>query len=152
MTDKVEELFYPVKTALEPIFQAEAAVEVDTLGLSSAQRAQRHADFTAMIRETGVEAQTVGKRLYELQTHADVAAAQGAEDADVQAAQGQREEMRRVLRETYGPKGTDDLIARTQKFVRAHPRLHQILELRDIGSDTALGLALVEHVRRSNFR
>lgn len=50
------------------------------------------------------------------------------------------------------PIEAEKLLARAQKFVKQHPKLHAQLGVGGIGSRPDVVIPIVEHVRRINFR
>lgn len=140
---------YPVDVALRPAFEQRRDDLAVGLGLDTTKIAAREADFTDVMRQTGLDPHVVGTPLYDLLTSAELAEQRGAEAVDVQPL---NEESRRLLRETYGAKDAEDLLARAQSFVASQPKLAAMLRTRGIGSQPKVVAMLVEHVRVHDYR
>lgn len=157
------EVLYPPEKALEQPFRREAEQAHDVVGLDTPGREKRQAEFTTMIKDTGLDPYVVAPVLYGLQTEADVLDARGEQlslqeggepqaDDEARVMQAWNEEARRTLRETYGQHEAEDLLARADRFVTAHPKLATLMGRHGIGSRPEVVEAIVEHVRRVNFR
>ena len=145
---------FPVAVALRPVFEASDASLAETLGLTTEQRATEQKEFTQAIQESDLDPYVVGQRIYTHLVKARVAEARGRGDEGklARTIQEGNETIRRELRSTYGPKETDDLIARAQRFTKQFPKLHAILGTAAIGSRPDVVIPIIEHVRRVNFR
>lgn len=142
---------HPIETALrEPLRERQSDL-VDVLGLTQTQQQARHRDYADLIRRTGLEPLTVGARLYDLMTDADLEDARGTA-VDAAQVTAWSEESRRQLRVTYGAKEAEDLLQRVQKFTREHPKLAAIVQRRGIGSRPDVVQLLVDEVRRRGYR
>jgi hypothetical protein len=140
---------YPVDVATRGTFEEHKDTELAVLGLTAEQRATRHRDHNALIAATGVDEYSVGKLLYDAKISADIAVARGEAEPDLQAL---NEEARRVLADTYGRDEVEPLLTRVREFARQHPKLAAILQTRGIGSQVPVVTALVDHVRRIDWR
>jgi hypothetical protein len=63
-----------------------------------------------------------------------------------------KNETRARLRNTYGAKDAEDLLARTQKFVKSTPALAKILQKRGLGNRPDVVQAIVSHVFSTGYR
>ena len=61
-------------------------------------------------------------------------------------------ESREQLAVTYGPKDAEDLLARTNRFVKQHPKLAERLRERGLGSRPDIVRDLVAHVFSTGWR
>lgn len=147
-------VLHPIATALRPTFANRADDHRVVLGRTEAERVVHDEAFTRdIIRGPNLDPYGIGKLLYDHQVDGQVAAARHGEDPELAAkivAWG--EDTRQRLDATYGRGDTDALLARAKKFVAAHPQLSALLGTRGIGSRPEVVTAIVEHVRRVNFR
>lgn len=145
---------FPVEVALRPAFEQREADLSNVLGLTTEQRAAEQKEFTQTIRASGLDGNVIGKRIYDLSVDARIAQLRGADDEDALASRLQRhsEETRQQLAGVYGREEAEKLLARAQKFVKQHPKLHAQLGVGGIGSRPDVVIPIVEHVRRINFR
>lgn len=140
------------RTALDQPYRDHADTVRIVLGLTSAEARAREDTLTAAITEARLEPYTVGKTLIDLATAADVRQQRGV-DLTAAEIQALNEASREAIHDTYGERYAADLLARADKFVRAHPKLNALIAERvGIGSHPKLVAALVEHVRVTNFR
>lgn len=136
---------FPIDVALRPAFREAETALGDVLGLTSAQRKARTDEYVSLVRETGIDPHTLAPVIYNAHVEAQVAAARGAGDVDVQAL---NENTRRAVREAYGGERAEKLLDEVRTFVRQHPRLQSILQARGIGSRPEIVMGLIDHVRR----
>lgn len=142
---------YPMQIGLRHVFTNRANDLADELAETKAERDVRHKEFIAMARAAGFTQHGLLERLYNAEIDADLADARGNEYDD-SAAHQSGAKVRAQLRATYGDKEAETLIAAAQKFVEQHPKLHQALGRRGIGSRQDIVIPIIEHVRRTNFR
>lgn len=127
----------------------------DRTGLTLEEQAAEYRDFRVMSGAADLqETAALAELLHTEWTDARLAQARpGGDDAELEARVAADVEASRVwLREEYGAKDGEALLARVHKFAHQHPKLLAILETRGIGSKPKVVEALVEHVRRINFR
>ena len=142
---------FPAETALRETFRTRQDEVSDVLGLSHAQRIDRHRAHVALVRESGLQQNTeLAGMLYDELTTAEIAAARGADDdVDLEAqVRADTEASRKALRDLYGRDRADKILSRLQAFVSKHPKLKTLVNTRGIGSKPAVVLALAEHVRK----
>lgn len=139
--------FYPIEGLLKPTFDENLPRLGDKLGLTLEQQAAERHQFSETIRAAGLDL-TVGRLIHNAWTSARLAPDTSTEE-DLLA---QTEATRRALREHWGAADAEDLLRRAQKFVKQHPGLSKTLGTGTLGSRRDIVEALVEHVRRVNFR
>jgi len=156
-------VLYPPAAALEQPFRQEAETLHDVVGLTTEARDARETAFTTMIEQTGIDPYALGAELYKAQTEVDVLDARHEQlshedsgpvqpDEEARVIQGWSQETRTRLRESYGQARSEELLARTDKFVKAHSSLQALVRRHGIGSRPDIVEGLVEHVRRVNYR
>lgn len=122
----------------------------DGLGMSIEEQIAERKQFSAIARNAGLFP-GVARAIHDAWTSARLQPV--VDEADEHRSLGQANtETRRALREQWGAKDAEDLLQRAQKFVKQNPKLASILSTGNIGSRKAIVQALVEHVRRVNFR
>lgn len=141
---------YPLERSLRDTLQGRVAELSDIVGLSTEQRVARHREFVAMVRDADLSP-AVGKTLYDLVTDQDIAAFRGTDLLDDATRQTWRAESRRLVRATFPQENAERLLERTDRWARQHPKLAARLSP-GLGDHPKIVLALVEHVRRVNFR
>lgn len=122
----------------------------DTLGMSIEEQTVERGEFSDIARRAGLFP-GVARAIHDAWTSTRLAAPVDEAEEDEQLRQANTE-TRRALREQWGAKDAEDLLQRAQKFVKQHPKLATILSTGNIGSRKVIVQALVEHVRRVNFR
>jgi hypothetical protein len=146
---------YPVDVAMESTYAGRADDHRTVLGRSEAERIAHNEAFTEdIVRKPGFDPYGLGKVLHDYDLSAQIADARGEPDIDDAQLAAWSEETRQKLHGAYdgGPALVDDLLARAQKFTSAHPKLHELLGRRGIGSRPDVVLAIVEHVWRTDWR
>ena len=147
---------FPVEVGLRPVLAQRQDELMDVLELGQAARIQRHREFVAAVRESGLEPSTVGQALYNVWTDAEIAAARGTlPDTDDDDGSGWEpalvEDITRTLRNSYGPARAERLLVAAQTFVAEHPRLARVLQTPGIKTRPGFRLVvdqIVEHVRQ----
>jgi hypothetical protein len=145
---------FPIETALRETFDENLTKLGDRTGLDLAAQATERREYAAVMRATGLhEHAGLAKLIHNEWTNARMADAGPVDDVDLDAQiDVQNEASRSALRGQWGAEGAEDLLQRAQKFARQHPKLAAILQTRGIGSRPHVVQALVEHVRKVNFR
>lgn len=143
-----KEMFSP-EVALRPTLSSRVDDVANVMGLDHAKRQARHRDFVALVRETGLDPNTVGAELYDAYTDAQLAEARGTELDEAQI-HTWKEDARRELRQAYGA-DAEPLLKAADQFIQKHPRLQRVLDTRAIGARPEILRAIVDHVRRQRF-
>jgi len=140
-----------VHRGLEPAYTDREVEVADTLGLDTAQRKAAEQAFSHIIHEAGLDANVLGRRLYNLEVDRQLAEIRGR-DVDEAAANTRllkdTEETRQRFTATYGREEGQKLIKQTQEFVKRHPGLAAILARAGIGSRADVVIPIAEEVRR----
>lgn len=149
--------FYSVEAMMKGSLDPNLAALGDAGVLTFAQQAAERKEFSALMRATGLDALTVGTLIHDRFTAARLAnlrddGTEAAELALEREIRANEEASRTALRELYGAQEAEALQLRAVKWMRQHPKLNAIVNTRGLGSQPALVLALVEHVRRTGFR
>lgn len=127
----------------------------DRLGWGVEQQAAYRHDVAETLTEAGLHQTLEGAELVTtLHTDALMAIARpGGDELDVEAQiAADIEASNQAEREYWGAAYAEDLGTRRVKYVRAHPKLKAMLEVRGIGVKPAVVRFLNEFVRDSNFR
>jgi hypothetical protein len=158
---KVAAKVYPVKTdRLSNAARVAYTNREDDLrfkaGLTRDEAEQKAADAYAAGEEAGIgpfDRNELIHRLFNADVDQVVADARGTgAEPDEATEQVRREEARRAVAVAFPQDDVDELLARTNRFVKAHPRLRATLDRSGLGNDRDTVVSLVEHVRAVNFR
>jgi hypothetical protein len=144
-----------VDVAMKTAYASRADDHLMVLGRTDADRVARDQAFTEdIVRKPGFEPYGLGKMLYEHAVNADIADTRGEPDVEDAQLVAWNEEARRALVSRFdgGPARVEDLLARSKKFTEAHPKLHELLGRRGIGSRADIVLAIVEHIWETDYR
>lgn len=77
---------------------------------------------------------------------------EGDETAFAQRIEAGNAEIREQLAVTYGRQGGEEILERTRRFVRAHPRLAALMRDHGLGSRPDLVLGIASHVFSKGWR
>jgi len=122
----------------------------DALGTSKEQHAKIRNEFVEIENATGL-APGVVARIANSFIDGEIARAR-ADDKDAYDAEASKgldranEKLRHALRATYG-EDAEDLLERTQRFVRAHPKLAKVLQSHGLGSRRDIVEGIAAHVQ-----
>lgn len=141
---------HPLDVALREPFRLKREALTD-VGFTLEQVQQRERDVLALVRETGLDPYSEVPLLYDLVVAADIADQRG-EPFDEAQEQAWREESYKGLREEYGQRDAEMWLGRAAKYAREHPKLAAQMQRRGIGSRPEVLKAIVEHVRRVDYR
>jgi hypothetical protein len=123
-------------------------------GLNTDGRKQLDQTFRTIQQETGLPEEEVN-RILDGHINGLLGEARVTDDTEEAAAARRIEadtiETRSRLATLYDT-DAEDLLERTQRFIRLHPKLAQVLQRRGLGSRPDIVLPLVEHVRNINYR
>ena len=154
-----QEMFSP-EVALRPVM-AERLTDVMTiLQVPQAARVERHREFAEAIRASGLDPNTTGAALYNLQVDSEIAQARGevaVPDNDgepLAAALPPRmvEDVLRSLGAWLGPERGEKLVGALNAYLAAQPGLSRILSTPGITARADFRPALdqiIEHVRKT---
>ena len=131
----------------------------ERLHMSTAERTRLAEDFRGLEESTGLRDDVV-LRLADRHIDSLLQGAQprtAAETEARQVAQQQRlaeaaAEVRSQVRRHYGDQDAEGLLARVEKFAKAHPDLHELLQDPVVQGDQELMAGLVAHVFSSGYR
>ena len=142
---------YPPAEALGNTFRAHEDDEAVILGLTAEQREARHTEFATVVKESGIQA-PLGEAIYKAGSALDRARARTPEGEEVAFdGQGAAEARRRELRDIYGAREAEKLMARVISFGEQHAGLGKLLKHERVLYDRDVLHGLVEHVRREGI-
>ena len=147
--------FYRIERAMDLTFNDNLTKLADRTGLSLDAQATERSQYADLMRASGLDQNlAVAELLHTAWSDARMADARpGVEQADVLAEiAAMNEATRAALREEYGARDAEELLQRTNKFVKQHPKLAAIMKTRGVGSRLDVVTALFDHVRAVNFR
>src|SRR5687767_1135357 len=138
---------FPVHVALREDLQRHQE-DLSAIGFSDAERRTLNRDLVTAVREAGVDAPTA-RPIIESAIQAALNVRRGATTAPEDAAQRDEETMR-ALRREYGA-DYERLSARVETFLQQQPKFAAWLQ-GDVGKQVHIRRALLEHVRKQQFR
>lgn len=129
------------------------------VGMPRAERQQLRSTIASIARDTQLPDVAVAKvvdalidtRVAGTRVLTD-AEAEADEVARLQQIQKNNEELREQFAKHYGAKDGEQLLERTQRFVRSHPKLAAILKENGIGSRPEIVEAIAAHVFSNGIR
>jgi hypothetical protein len=152
--DEIITTLWPPDSGLDDAVQQHERTLREVAGKTTTEIDTFKEDVRAQALETGLRLDgplSPGRLLLNAAVDAATADARG-EAFDPTQIQRWNEETRADIHATYGTEHGDELITRARKFVQQHPKLATLVNRRGIGSRPAVVRALVDHVRRTNFR
>jgi len=144
------EEFYPLENAIKTELDANLTALEDRLGLTPSEQAAERQNFLAMMRATNLDEDVrTAVVLHNAWTGARLAATRpDGDDRDHELELADmNEQTRQEVRLRYGA-DAHPLMERTQKFVKQHPLLAEIVGTGSVGSRQDVVEALMQHVRR----
>lgn len=146
--DAARTLYDPADTLDGPLERL-GDTQYREVGTPKKDRDAMKAQTIAVARQTRLETDVV-ERIADLHTRELIRTAKGAEsEFDAQAALA---ESRRTLRSQFGAEEAEDLEARVDKYIEAHPGLKDMMAQPRVRFDPDVQIALAEHVRRIDYR
>jgi hypothetical protein len=148
--------FYGFSTVTSAINGRASDLSVAT-GATEADIARVRSDFVELAKKSELPEGFVATLAHE-HINAQIADARIVEDADAEAHTMAKQiaawnaETRERLQMRYGPKDAEQLLARAQKFVAAHPTLKTVLQRRGLGSRPEIVEQIIAHVFSKGLR